>query len=246
MEWSIQDLARIAGTTSRTLRHYGHRGLLEPSRVGHNGYRYYDEASLLRLQRILLLRELGVGLPAIADVLAGAQEPAAALRVHLQLLEKEQQRIGRQIESVRTTLRKTEGGEQLMAEEVLDGFDNSQYEAEVVEHWGRDAWDRGNRWWDSLGKDGQLAHHVEQEQIAQGLAAAVAAGADPGGDDVQALVARHFRWVSHAWTPDREAYVNLGQMYVDDPRFAANYDQYAEGAAVFLRDAMKVYAERNL
>lgn len=43
MEWSIQDLARIAGTTSRTLRHYGHRGLLEPSRVGRNGYRYYDE-----------------------------------------------------------------------------------------------------------------------------------------------------------------------------------------------------------
>ena len=246
MEWSIQDIARIAGTTSRTLRHYGQLGLLEPSRVGRNGYRYYDEGSLVRLQRILLLRDLGVGLPAIAEVLAGQQEPAAALRIHLELLEKERQRIARQIESVRTTLRKTEGGEQLMAEEALDGFDNRQYEDEVVGRWGRHAWDNGNRWWESLGKEGRRAHQAEHEQVAAGLAAAGAAGTDPDAEDVQALVARHHGWVSQAWTPDREAYLNLGQMYVDDPRFAATYDKYAEGAAVFIRDAMKVYAERNL
>ncbi len=59
-------------------------------------------------------------------------------------------------------------------------------------------------------------------------------------------MARHYRWVSRAWTPDRQAYVNLGQMYVDDPRFAANYDKHAAGAAVFVRDPMTVYAERNL
>ncbi|HSU47497.1 MAG TPA: MerR family transcriptional regulator, partial [Arthrobacter sp.] len=62
-DWSIQDVARLAGTTSRTLRHYDDIGLLKPSRVGSNGYRYYDGAALLQLQRILLLRELGLGLP---------------------------------------------------------------------------------------------------------------------------------------------------------------------------------------
>lgn len=246
MEWSIQDIARIAGTTSRTLRHYGQLGLLEPSRVGRNGYRYYDEGSLVRLQRILLLRELGIGLPAIAEVLGGAQEPASALRVHLRLLDKEQQRIARQIESVRTTLRKMEGGEELMAEEVLDGFDHSQYENEVVERWGRDAWEDGTRWWASLGEEGRRAHQAEHERIAEGLAAAGAAGADPTSDEVQTLVGRHHAWVSATWTPDREAYAGLGQMYVDDPRFTATYDKHGEGAAVFIRDAMKVYAERNL
>jgi hypothetical protein len=57
-EWSIQQIAKLAGTTSRTLRHYDDIGLLAPSSVGHNGYRYYDQAALVRLQRILLLREL--------------------------------------------------------------------------------------------------------------------------------------------------------------------------------------------
>ena len=69
MDWSVQQIARIAGTTSRTLRHYDDIGLLKPSRTGDNGYRFYDQASLVRLQRILLLRDLGLGLPAIAEVL---------------------------------------------------------------------------------------------------------------------------------------------------------------------------------
>lgn len=245
-EWSIQDLARAAGTTSRTLRHYGQLGLLAPSRVGRNGYRYYDQDSLVRLQRILLLRQLGLGLPAIGELLAGQRDTAAALRIHLQLLAAEQARIARQIASVRTTLDKTERGEPLMASEAFEGFDHSRYEDEVVQRWGRNAWDNSNRTWAALGPEGQRAHQAEQEALAAALAQASVSGADPGAEDVQELITRHYRWVSTFWTPNREAYVNLGQMYVDDPRFAANYDQHAEGATVFIRDAMTIYAERNL
>lgn len=80
MEWPIQEIARSAGTTSRTLRHYGDIGLLRPSRVGNNGYRYYDQDCLLRLQRILLLRELGLSLPAIAEILDGQRDTVSARR----------------------------------------------------------------------------------------------------------------------------------------------------------------------
>ena len=136
-EWSIQELAKSAGTTSRTLRHYGDLGLLEPSRIGANGYRFYDEDALVRLQRILLLRELGLGLPAIAEVLTGERDTAAALRTHLELLEQERTRISRQIESVNRTLNKTKNGESLMPEDVFDGFDHTRYKDEVIERWGK-------------------------------------------------------------------------------------------------------------
>jgi DNA-binding transcriptional MerR regulator len=86
MDWSIQAIARLAGTTSRTLRHYGDVGLLEPSRIGNNGYRYYDEQALVRLQRILMLRDLGLGIPAIAEVLTGQRDDAQALLSHLHWL----------------------------------------------------------------------------------------------------------------------------------------------------------------
>jgi hypothetical protein len=68
MRWSIQQVARMSGVTARTLRHYDHLGLLRPAWVGAHGYRYYEQGEVLRLQQILLLRELGVDLPTIAAV----------------------------------------------------------------------------------------------------------------------------------------------------------------------------------
>ncbi|MEU2078044.1 MerR family transcriptional regulator [Streptomyces sp. NPDC013489] len=246
MEWSIQEIAKKAGTTSRTLRHYGDRGLLEPSRIGANGYRYYDQAALVRLQRILLLRELGLSLPAIAEVLAGQRDTSAALRTHLALLEQERERIGRQIASVRTTLHKTENGEELMADEVFDGFDHTVYEQEVTERWGRDAYESGDRWWRSLTDAQKKAFMAEQDGIARDFAQALRDGLPAGSDAVQEIARRQVAWLSATTTPSKEYVIGLGRMYVDDPRFTANYDKHGEGTAVLVRDALEIYAERNL
>ncbi|MGW4521190.1 MerR family transcriptional regulator [Amycolatopsis sp. NPDC004378] len=241
MEWSIQDIARAAGTTSRTLRHYGAVGLLEPSRVGGNGYRYYDEQALVRLQRILLLRELGLGLPAIAEVLDGQRDRVAALETHLELLEQEQRRIGRQIDSVRTTLRKLRGGERLMAEEVFDGFDHTQYEAEVTRRWGASAYASGDQWWRSLSAEEKKAHQQEQRDIWAAFGA-VPAGSAPGSDEVQAITRRLHAWLRPAVSSVSAGYfAGLGQLYVDDPRYGLEGE-----TAELVRDAMKIYAERNL
>ncbi|MFD5784748.1 MerR family transcriptional regulator [Streptomyces sp. NPDC126933] len=246
MEWSIQDIAKKAGTTSRTLRHYGELGLLEPSRTGANGYRYYDQDALVRLQRILLLRELGLGLPAIARVLGGQQDTAAALRTHLGLLEQERERIGRLITSVRTTLRKTATGEELMAEEVLDGFDHTQYEQEVTQRWGREAYAKSDRGWRSLSERERQRFQEQHEEIARDWGRTRAAGLGAGSDEAQAVARRHCAWLSVTVAPTKSYVIGVTAMYVDDPRFAAAYEKYGEGTAVLVRDAMKVYAERHL
>jgi len=80
MSWSIAQVARMSGTTSRTLRHYDAMGLLPPAYVGSNGYRYYERDQLLRLQEILLLRELGLGLDAVGSVLDEPGDRLAVLR----------------------------------------------------------------------------------------------------------------------------------------------------------------------
>ncbi|WP_046472430.1 MerR family transcriptional regulator [Allosalinactinospora lopnorensis] len=249
MEWSIQEVARSAGTTSRTLRHYDDIGLLRPSRVGGNGYRYYDEHALVRLQRILLLRELGLGLHAIAEVVEGQRDTAAALRAHLELLERERARIGRRIESVRTTLDRMEGGEHLVADEVFDGFDHTHYKDEVIARWGREAYEQGDRWWRSLSEDERNGFQQRQHAIAADFARACAAGRTPDSEEVQAITGRHYDWVALGWQgrrPNAEQFAGLGQMYVDDPRFTTVYDRHDEGTAAFIRDAMRVYAERAL
>lgn len=84
----------MSKVTSRTLRHYHDVGLLKPAFVGSNGYRYYEQEQLLRLQRLLLLRELGLGLAAIAEVLNGQRDQVAALRRHEQWLPSASGSVG--------------------------------------------------------------------------------------------------------------------------------------------------------
>ncbi|WP_326567270.1 MerR family transcriptional regulator [Amycolatopsis rhabdoformis] len=245
--WSIQDIARAAGTTSRTLRHYDAIGLLTPSNVGGNGYRYYDAAALVRLQRILLLRSLGLGLPAIASVLDGERDSVVALSTHLTLLEREQERIGRQIASVRTTLRKLEGGEPLMVEEVFDGFDHTAYEAEVTSRWGASAYRTGDQWWRSLSAEEKAAHQREQVEIAGAFGAARLAGLAVDSAEVQAIAGRLCDWLRPAVRKvSRGYFAGLGQLYVDDPRYGSYDASHGAGTAEFMRDAMRIYAERNL
>jgi DNA-binding transcriptional MerR regulator len=252
MEWSIQDIARLAGTTSRTLRHYGDIGLLAPSRIGGNGYRYYDEDALSRLQRILLLRELGLGLPAIAEVMAGQRDNARALLGHLEWLRQEKNRLDRQIASVEITIRKMEGGEQLMAQEMFDGFDHTQYKEEVEERWGKDAYAKSDAWWRSKTPEEKSGWQARQKALSADWIAAAEAGVAPESAEAQALAQRHFDWLSGipgtpgggTSGPPKAYFVGLGEMYVADARFAAHYGG-AEGAT-FVRDAMRIYAERNL
>lgn len=245
MEWSIQELAREAGTTSRTLRYYGEVELLAPSRTGRNGYRYYDEAALVRLQRILHLRELGLGIPAIAGVLAGEQDTTAALRLHLDLLEEQRKRLTRQIASVRATLRKLEGGEQLVPDEVLDGFDHTQYRDEVIARWGSDAYERADRWWRALDDADKERFRQTQLQIAKDYATALLDGKPAGSDVTQEITKRHVEWLSATKTPSKRYLLGLGELYVSDPRFAEHYEQHAAGAAAYVRDALAIYAQRH-
>jgi MerR family transcriptional regulator, thiopeptide resistance regulator len=247
-EWSIQQVARLAGTTSRALRHYDELGLLPPSRVGDQGYRYYDQAALLRLQRILLLRDLGLGLPAIGELLDGGLPAPATLRTHLELLELERDRLERRIDAVRTTLRKSERGEPLMAEEMFDGFDHDQYREEVVDRWGEEAYRRSDAWYRSLSDRDRRGFAEEQAAIAADFAAALEAGLPADGPEAAALARRQFAWVARAWRsePSAEAFAGLGEMYVADPRFTASYDAHGTGTAAYVRDAMTAFAEREL
>jgi DNA-binding transcriptional MerR regulator len=251
-DWSIQEIARLAGTTSRTLRHYDDIGLLAPSRIAHNGYRHYDQAALVRLQRILLLRELGLGLPRIAEVLdesipepvEGSGHEASALETHLAYLREEQNRLTRQIASVETTIDAIKAGETLMAENMFDGFDHTRYKEEVQERWGEKAYADGDRWWRGM-------TDAERDWVA-----AAESGAAPESAQAQALAGRHVDWLTGVpGTPasspsgDTKAYViGLGEMYVADPRFGANYATSDGGTrgAEFVRDALRVYAEANL
>ena len=69
MEYSIRQLADLAGISTRTLRYYDEVKLLSPSRISPTGYRIYSEAEVDRLQQILFYRALGISIHEIKSIL---------------------------------------------------------------------------------------------------------------------------------------------------------------------------------
>ena len=251
MDLSIQQVAALTGTTSRTLRHYDAMGLLPPTRIAGNGYRHYDQGALVRLQRILLLRELGLGLPAIAEVLNGSSEPTLALQGHVAWLRREQSRLARQIVSVEETISALHKGETIMAKNMFDGFDHTQHKDEVEQRWGKEAYARSDEYWRGKDVSGKSRWKDDVAVLNAGWIAASAGGDAPDSAAARKLARQHVQWLASipgtpAATPggDIKGYVNgLGEMYVADERFAANYG--GRDGAAFVRDALAVYAERE-
>jgi DNA-binding transcriptional MerR regulator len=248
----IAEVSRIAGLTSRTLRHYDAIGLVRPARTRTDGRRLYGRTELLRLQRVLILRTLGLPLERIAAVLDEDTDELAALQQHRSALLAEQGRLTDLLVTVDRTISHLEGGADMAPEDVfagLPGYDaalQQAYEAEARERWGDEAVDASRAATASLSRDDAADVMAEHADVSRALAEAAARGASPADADVQALIARHHAWVSTFWTPDADAYVGLAHTYVDDPRFRATYDAFGDGTAVLLRDAIEVYAQTSM
>ena len=206
----------------------------------------------MRLQRILLLRQLGLGLPQIADVIDRDADEAPALETHLAWLRQEQERLSRQIASVESTITALRGGERLMAEDMFDGFDHTQYKDEVEQRWGREAYADGDRWWRLMSADERAGWQADVARLSSDWTDAAARGVPADGDEAQALARRHVEWLAGipgtpATAPDGDVkgyVVGLGDMYVADPRFARNYG--GQQGAAFVRDALRAYADAHL
>jgi DNA-binding transcriptional MerR regulator len=101
--WSTAEVARASGVPVSLLRDWERRGLVVPA-VADDGYRAYGRDDLVRLQRVLLLRALGLPDDDVAAAVRGPDDPAAALRGHLEVLDAVRDRLGRQAAALRATL----------------------------------------------------------------------------------------------------------------------------------------------
>lgn len=111
--YKVQEVAKIAGVSVRTLHHYDSIGLLKPSNIGSNRYRYYNDADLRLLQHILFFKEIGFSLKKIQEIVAEGFDTTYALTTHIDLLRKKKERIESLISSAEQTLLENAGAEPL-------------------------------------------------------------------------------------------------------------------------------------
>lgn len=148
---------------------------------------------------------------------------------------------------MRHTLEAVTKGKTMTIDEIFEGFDNSQHEAEVRERWGDRAWEHSAKRREQMTDGQRRADDQRSLDINAALRDAAASGVAPSSDEFQALIAAHHRWVTESWggrVPDRDSYTGLSELYVADARFAATYG--GVGNAEIIREAMRVWIAGEL
>ena len=239
MELKIQEAARLAGVSIRTLRYYDEIGLLPPGRVTQAGYRLYDDAAMARLQEVLFFRELGFALEDIRTIMTDpGYDRKEALRRHRAMLKKKRAQIDSLIDLVDRTIR----GERDLSFTQFDTKEmdkmKSEYAKEARERWGHTAaYAESEK--KTKGYDGQKWSSVQAGMEALMAEFAAIRGENPAGEAAQALVMRWQAYITeNFYACTDEILKGLGQMYVCDERFKANIDKHGEGTAQFMADAI--------
>jgi DNA-binding transcriptional MerR regulator len=243
--YTVQQLANAAGVTPRTLRHYDAIGLLRPSVVGDNGYRYYDEAAALRLQQILFFRELGLALGDIRAVLNGPEfETAAALERHRAALAARANRLQHLIHTIDRTLLHLQGEIEMTTQDLFAGFDEetqARYEKEAAEMYDPQVVAKSSRRWKSYTTEEKARIQAEGGQVYQDMVALL--GREPGDADVQAVVRRWHEHLRDFYEPTPDILRGLGHAYAEQPEFSAFFTAIHPDLPAFLSRAIDIYVD---
>ncbi len=249
MKYSISQLSKMAGVSSRTLRYYEEIGLLMPREKGENGYRYYDLQQVDRLQQIMFYRSFDMELEEIKNILdADDFNPISALESHIVKLENQKEKINRLIDNVNKTILSLKGETTMSDKEKFAAFkqnivneNEKKYGEEARRKYGDKAVDDTNKKildmsqesWNSLEELNILLNKTLKEAVA---------GGNPASETAQKACALHKQWLGHYWNfYSKEAHLNLCLMYTQDERFKEYYEKIAPGCADFLYEAMKIY-----
>ncbi len=235
----------MAGITPRTLHYYDEIGLLKPSRIADNGYRYYGPEAMLYLQQILLYRELELPLDEIKQIMADPDfDSLSALESHREALRKRINQMEHLIATVDKTISHLKGDTVMSEKQFFEGFSEEQqaeYEKEAMQMYDPETVRASNAKWRSysaaekqrIGEQGNAAYAALLEAMPKG----------PGSPEAQAGVELWHRHMEYFWVPNDDQLLGLAEMYNEDPRFKQNYDRIDPQLAGFIREAVKIYVE---
>lgn len=251
MAYTVNKLAKLSGVSVRTLHFYDEIGLLKPAYYGDNNYRYYEETELLMLQQILFFRELGFQLTDIQRIISSPDfDKVKVLESHKKILEKNLDQMKILIGTVDKTIAHLRGKEMMKLEEVFHGFNDEKqklYEDFLVERGVdkelmRESKNKTKDWT----KDQWLQYKSDGDKINDDLVQAIKNNLSPSSAEVQNIIKMHYQLISKIWTPTRESYIDLSQLYASHPDFVKFHDDIHPQLLTFFMEAMRIFAEKEL
>lgn len=249
MEYTISELAKLAGVSTRTLRYYDEINLLKPARINSSGYRIYGQDQIDRLQQIRFFRELDVDLDTIVSIMTDPQfDKTEALQQHYDRLVHKRIHLDHLIQTIEKTIAHEKGEYSMTNEEKFAAFkekmikeNEEKYGEEIREKYGEQTIDASNAKLRNMTEEDYNAMQSLEKELFELLKQALTLG-DPHSHLAHEAAAKHKEWLMYSWSNySEEAHAGLAEMYVADERFQAYYDKVGVGAAELLRDAILIF-----
>jgi DNA-binding transcriptional MerR regulator len=250
-EYSVGQLARLAGVSVRTLHHYDDIGLIHPSVVGSNGYRLYGRAEALRLQEILFYRDVGLSLAEIGAILRSPVDAVDRLILHRNRLHAQAYRTAKVIATLNATIAHIKGEKDMAIEELYKPFlpeKQAEYKRWLIDAYGPEMVATIDASEAALQKGSVdlTATMAQLRQIEAALVGHFESGLAPGAQDCHDTMEAHRSLMAHFWAKpcDPDGYADLADIYLSHPDFVARYETLSPRFSAWLPAAMKAHGDR--
>lgn len=236
----IKKASEISGVSVRTLQHYDDIGLLCPEKM-ENGYRYYSEVDMEKLQTILFYKYLGFSLKSIKAMLNFADKDILShLKKQLKLMNKEKTHLLTLINTLEDTIDSKERKIYMTTNDKFKGFKyeyNEKYTNEAIEKYG------------DVVKESIKKHKGKEEEIAAGFNEIFFEFADNmeeglisnNNKNIELAEKLHQHLIDTSFDCSLEVFSKIGFNYVNDPEFNSNMDKYRLGMAQYVCNAIQAY-----
>ena len=248
--YQVKEVAELSGLTVRALHHYDAIGLLEPSARSAAGYRLYSDDDLLRLQQIVIGRELGLPLEAIRRTLddPGFDRRQALLAQRAELAGRAARATDmiRAIDAALTAIEERDMSK-VDLKKIFDGFDPAEHEDEVKQRWGQtDAYKISAQRTKSYTEADWQRMKEEQAAIYADALAALNDGVRPDEPRAMEVAERHRLSIDRWFYPcSPTMHGGLADLWEADRRYADNIDKQGVGLTQYLAAAVRANANRS-
>lgn len=245
--YKINEVAKFAGVSTRTLRYYDEIGLLKPASFSESNYRYYSQKEVDLLQQILFFKELGYRLTEIKAILQDKDfNLLHSLEKQKLELVKEKQKIDVLLKTINQTIQHHKGDYYMSNQDKFNGLKEKMIQ-ENEEKYGQELRDKygDKEMEESYQKLRKLSKYEFQKADKLGKDILELLGKIYQSNDIYSLEAKnlasmHQEWIKIYWTSySRDAHIGLCEMYLSDERFRAYYDKVGVGATEFLVNVVK-------
>ncbi|WP_197046929.1 MerR family transcriptional regulator [Paucibacter sp. KBW04] len=235
MDYSVGDLAKRCGLTVRALHHYEKLGLLKPTGRTEAGYRQYGEADVLRLHRLMALRQSGLALKQVGALLDAEHPPLR--EVLARQIEALEQQVQEQQHLLRA-LRQVQDSASASSEDLISQLMRAMSMMRVHQKYFDAAQLKllaGRR--DALGEEALRASETAWPLLIQEVQAAMAAGVDPASPQVLALARRWQDLTRQFVGEDAGIQSKVREMYAKEPELQRSTG-VTPALLAFLRQAL--------